>query len=76
MIAVLKVEPAKVWTTFGVVSITGPVLGVVVGGNVTTKFGGYTAYKSLYYSCAIATACLFCAAPIPYVTSFPVFIAL
>jgi hypothetical protein len=41
MISALKVEESVVHTTYGIVSITGPVLGVVVGGNVTTSFGGF-----------------------------------
>ena len=40
MLAELKIEESLVFTTFGIVSITGPVFGVIVGGNVTTKMGG------------------------------------
>ena len=76
MISVLEVEESIVFTTFGIISITGPVLGVVVGGNVTTSFGGCSAKKSLYLCCGIAAGCLVCAAPIPFVTNFPLFITL
>ena len=76
MISVLEVEETLVFVTFGIVSITGPVLGVVVGGNVTTAFGGCSAKKSLYLCCGIAAGCLFCAAPIPFMMNFPVFITL
>lgn len=76
MISELKQPEEVVFTTFGIVSISGPVLGVVVGGNLTTKFGGYTAPKSLYMACGIAAGCLLCAAPIPFVTNFPFFILL
>jgi len=35
-----------VFISFGIISITGPVLGVVVGGNITTKLGGYNSEKA------------------------------
>ena len=43
MISVLKEDKEVVFTTYGIVSITGPVLGVIVGGNITTSFGGFKA---------------------------------
>ena len=49
--------------TFGIISITGPVLGVVVGGNVTTALGGYNAKKSLFLTCLLAAFCFVVAAP-------------
>lgn len=48
MLEVLKQEESTVFISFGVISITGPVLGVVVGGNITTCLGGYSTRKSLY----------------------------
>lgn len=43
----LKVDPQTVFICFGLISTTGPVVGVVVGGNITTYLGGYNAKKSL-----------------------------
>jgi len=40
-IEVLGFEESTVFITFGIVSITGPVLGVIVGGSITTMLGGY-----------------------------------
>ena len=68
MIEVLQVEKSIVFTTFGIISITGPVLGVIVGGNIVTRFGGCEVPKALYISLAIAFFCLLVAAPIPFVT--------
>ena len=76
MISVLNEEKEVVFTTYGVISITGPVLGVIVGGNVTTSFGGFRAKKTLFLSCIIAAGCLLCAFPIPFVTVFWIFIIL
>lgn len=76
MISVLGVGESIVFTAFGIVSITGPVLGVVIGGNVTTKLGGYSSKKSLYTTCALAFFCMLVAAPIPFLDNFAVFTAL
>ena len=57
-------------------SITGPVTGVVVGGNIVTKLGGYNSKKSLYLTCIIACICLFCTMPIPFFDNFASFTVL
>jgi MFS family permease len=41
MITVLKQEQTLVFICFGIISITGPVLGIVIGGNITNCLGGY-----------------------------------
>ena len=76
MLSALGAEESQAFTTFGIVSITGPVVGVIIGGSVTTALGGYTAPKTLYLSCGIALFCLFCAAPIPFIENFWVFTVL
>lgn len=43
----LDADRGKVYVTFSIVSITGPVLGVVIGGNVTSRVGGFRAKKAL-----------------------------
>jgi len=67
---------SKVFITFGIVSITGPVVGVIVGGNITTALGGYTTKKSLYATVGMAYMTMFSAVPIPFVNSFEVVVAL
>ena len=62
--------------TFGIVSITGPVLGVVVGGNVTAYVGGYNSKTALWLTNIVSLLCLASAAPIAFINSFPLFIAL
>ena len=75
MITELKLEKEVVFTAFGVCSITGPVTGVVIGGNVVTMLGGNNTKKSLYLTCIISVVCLFCAIPIPFIKSVPAFVA-
>ena len=69
-ITTLKVPETTVFICFAVISITGPVLGVVVGGNVTTCLGGYNSEKSLNVTAASAVFCLACAAPIAFLDNF------
>ena len=67
LITVMKVNPSTVFSMFGVVSITGPVMGVLVGGYVTTALGGYNSLNSMYVTIILSLFCLLCAAPIPYI---------
>jgi hypothetical protein len=47
MMIVLHVEPKKVFITFAVVCITGPIFGVICGGYLIQKLGGYTSKVAL-----------------------------
>lgn len=55
------------------ISITGPVFGVVVGGSVTSHLGGYKTKKSILTTLAMATLCLLSALPLPFLDNFVVF---
>ena len=59
-------EKHKVFITYGTVSITGPVLGVVCGGIISSKLGGYNNPKSLYFTAFLAVVSVFVSLPIPY----------
>ena len=76
MITELEQSESVVFTSFGIVTITGPVLGVVVGGNIITRFGGYNTRKTLILTCATAIFCLGVAIPVPFVNNFPLFLTL
>ena len=76
LITELKVEQEVVFVTFSIISITGPVLGVVIGGNVTTFLGGYNSKKSLQICLVVALMCLGSAIPTPFVNNFPLFVVL
>lgn len=76
MITELKLPEKEVFITFAIVSITGPVLGVVVGGNLTTCLGGYGSKNALMLTLFTAVFCVGSAAPIPFVNEFPVFVCL
>jgi len=61
-----------VFISFGIISITGPVLGVVVGGNITTKLGGYNSEKAAKICALTSIFCLGCAMPIPFLSNFKI----
>lgn len=62
-------QAAILYTT---TSITGPVGGVIMGGIITTYFGGYNTYKSHRLQQFIGICAVACALPIPFV-DFSVF---
>ena len=70
LITVLKQEEEVVFPTFAVISITGPVLGVVVGGNVTTSLGGYNSPKSLKLMCLVSFFAVGSSIPVSFVDDF------
>lgn len=51
-------------------------VGVIVGGNVTSYLGGYTSKAALKMTIAVSILCLLTAAPIAFLDNFPVFLAL
>lgn len=76
LITELKQEEKMVFVTFAIISITGPVLGVIVGGNVTTFLGGYNSKTALQLCLIASLLCLGSAVPTPFVNNFPVFVCL
>lgn len=66
MISHLGVPETKVFISFAISTITGPVVGVIVGGTLTTKFGGYTSRKAMYLIIAFGTLCCLVALPTPF----------
>ena len=73
MISELKFEESKVFTVYAIVSVTGPVFGVVSGGNVISCLGGYNSKKGLYLIMGIAVICVASGAPIAFVDDFASF---
>ena len=76
LISELSLKPAIVQITFGIISLTGPVAGIIVGGNVAAYLGGFKSKKSLYVALIISVSCFASAAPIPFLSNFPAISAL
>ena len=51
---------------FTITSFTAPVGGVVVGGIVTSKLGGYNTKKAQKVQCVVSIIAAICAIPIPF----------
>lgn len=62
--------------SFALIAITGPIIGVIVGGYVFTKIGGYTNPKSLPIAVFSTMFACICGLPQIIVSSFPVMIGL
>ena len=76
MITVLKQDEEIVFPTFAVISITGPVLGVVVGGNVTAALGGYNSPKSLKLMCLVSFFAIGSSIPVAFLDNFSLVVIL
>jgi hypothetical protein len=66
MISVMEQPKEIVFTIFGVVSITGPVFGVILGGIISSKLGGYNTKNSLYVTALLSAFACACALPISF----------
>ena len=66
LITVMNMKKEVVFSVFTLVSISGPVVGVVFGGWLSSRLGGYNNAKSLYFMAAISVFSIFVSVPIPY----------
>jgi MFS family permease len=66
LITVMNLEKEVVFSIFGFVSISGPVFGVIFGGVISSKLGGYNNTRSLYWTAAVSVFSVFMAVPIPF----------
>ena len=73
----LGVEATLVYSTFSIISITGPVFGVITGGIISsTCFQGFNDPKSLKLTCVVACLTVATGAPIPFIKDFRIVCAL
>ena len=66
LITVMNMKKEVVFSLFTLVSISGPVIGVIFGGWLSSKLGGYNNPKSLYFTAAVSVFSIFVSVPIPY----------
>ena len=66
MITEMHVGKETVFTIFAIVSITGPMFGIVVGGQVTTWLGGYGSINNMYSTLLMSIITLAAALPIGF----------
>jgi len=77
MTTVLKGEEQTVYLLFSGAALTGPAIGGLSGGLLTSKYlGGYTSKKAIYF-CFITFLCLVAVSiPAPFIDNLWAFIAL
>ena len=66
LITVMNMKKEVVFSIFTLVSISGPVIGVIFGGWLSSKLGGYNNPKSLYFMAGVSVFSIFVSVPIPY----------
>ncbi|KNC86164.1 hypothetical protein SARC_01690 [Sphaeroforma arctica JP610] len=66
----LQVDPMTVTIAFSVVSATGPLTGVIVGGIVMDKLGGYRGVEGMITTCKVSTVFGVCAVLAAYTVIF------
>jgi MFS family permease len=67
---VLGQEKDKVFMSFALISITGPTSGVVIGGTILDRLGGYTGKSALDFCLICGTLASLSALPVPFLNHF------
>ena len=73
-ITVMNQPREIVFTVFGLVSVTGPILGVVLGGLISSKIGGYNHPKCIYFTAGVSFFAMIVSVPAGFVPAelFPI----
>jgi MFS transporter, Spinster family, sphingosine-1-phosphate transporter len=58
---------------YAITCISAPILGVVVGGSIIHRVGGYNSPKAIKISCFVSLFAVASALPIPFTSNFLVF---
>ena len=69
----MDISQNTAFKTFASASLIAPVSGVICGGILFSKLGGYNSYKALHAIPLIAVCALICGGIGAYTSSFPVF---
>jgi len=73
---VLNMPQSTVFAFYSLTSISAPVAGVIAGGSVTHKFGGYQSPNALKIASVASIVAMASALPVPFVNNFPLFLIL
>jgi sugar phosphate permease len=69
-VAVLQVEKTKATIYFAVAAITGPVTGVILGGVIFSRIGGYESPRAFPICCLAMTVGSTIGFPLPFVENY------
>jgi len=73
---VLGINEQTVFVCFSIVCITAPTLGVIAGGFIIQKFGGYNDTSSIDICLKLGYVAAIISCPVPFVSSLSVFVFL
>lgn len=73
MIIVLGVDTNVVFAYFSFACITGPVGGMILGGAVTSRLGGFNSKKAILTSFGMLLIAIIVGSPLPFINTFWVF---
>ena len=76
MLLVLNFPESSVFTIYGICSITSTLLGVIIGGIIVHKIGGYQNPNSFKLCLFMALLASLFAFPIPYISGMAPFVTL
>ena len=69
----LKFDPTVIFVAFVVTSLSAPTVGIIVGGCIVQKLGGYETRQSLLICTLFGVGAVISGSPIPFVSSIPAF---
>lgn len=70
LILFLKMPEEQVFISYGVAVITGPIVGVLIGGSVINSVGGYNSTKAVFITLGMALFCVAVAVPIGFLSNY------
>lgn len=76
MINIMLMNKNKVFVLFIIISTTAPTLGLILGGKVSEKIGGYTGPNALPYCLVNSVIATMCGIPIPFLENTKIIIPL
>ncbi len=71
---VLEIDKKTVFICFSIVCITAPTLGVVAGGFLIQRFGGYDDSRAIENCLKLGYVAMLISLPIPFISSVPLFV--
>mmetsp|Transcript_29990 Transcript_29990/g.45857 ORF Transcript_29990/g.45857 Transcript_29990/m.45857 type:complete len:167 (+) Transcript_29990:1500-2000(+) len=70
---VLDASPDEIVWYFSFISFTAPLSGVIVGGIITSKFGGYNTVSSQKFQCYMGVCAMLSCLPCPFISEIKYF---
>ena len=70
------ISTKQVYLMYGIVTLTGPILGVIIGGSILSRFGGYTHPNAIKICLIYSIFASSCGIPIPFIENYKICVLL